>query len=188
MNGAERTREHSLMAVDAPPPADQGDMGVLLDAVHHDAAHASHHMHQVHVDSVMNEHMEPIHAVVEALTGMPGMVPVPIINASHVVAMPTNASNCEWSLYPQNLLLLASEGSPASILILQPLALLPFLTIPSFEQISRFGYFPSHLCIILVCFGIHDGGPFFSGQARWDDTIHSAVDAGGRKYVTPLSS
>jgi hypothetical protein len=97
--------QHPLdgMAVDAPPPADQGDIGVLLDAVHHDAAHGSHHLHQSCqgvVDSVMNEPLEPINAVVEALAGVQSIAPVAIINASHVIAMPTSGSNCEGSPKP----------------------------------------------------------------------------------------
>jgi hypothetical protein len=81
----------SSMVVGAPPPADQGDVGtVLLDTVHHDQ-HAGHHA--AAVDSVvMPDNIEP--AVVEVLAGIGGGISsVPVINASHLMAMSSNVGN-----------------------------------------------------------------------------------------------
>jgi hypothetical protein len=89
--GSSRAMHDSSMVVGAPPPADQGDVGtVLLDNVHHDQ-HAGHHT--AAVDSVvMPDNIEP--AVVEVLAGIGGGIPaVPVINASHLMAMSSNVGN-----------------------------------------------------------------------------------------------
>jgi hypothetical protein len=92
------------MVVGAPPPADQGDVGsVLLDTVHHDQ-HTGHHT--TAVDSVvMTDSIEP--AVVEVLAGIGGGIPaVPVINASHLMAMSSNVgSTCTCPLLKKNNLL-----------------------------------------------------------------------------------
>eukprot|EP00281_Chroomonas_sp_CCMP1168_P013093 CAMPEP_0206283138 /NCGR_PEP_ID=MMETSP0047_2-20121206/40060_1 /ASSEMBLY_ACC=CAM_ASM_000192 /TAXON_ID=195065 /ORGANISM="Chroomonas mesostigmatica_cf, Strain CCMP1168" /LENGTH=879 /DNA_ID=CAMNT_0053713463 /DNA_START=12 /DNA_END=2649 /DNA_ORIENTATION=- len=67
------------MSVNAPPPADQGDVGVLVDGMDEGGGHSQ--------DGDMHDEA-PLNAVVEALSGLPQGGPVAIVSASHVTAMP----------------------------------------------------------------------------------------------------
>lgn len=85
----------SMAAVNAPPPTDQGDVGVLVDSM--DTSHGGQH------DSVMHDTSDaPLNAVVEALSGMPQSGPMQIVTASHVTSLMSGlAPLCELPSIPQ---------------------------------------------------------------------------------------